>query len=83
MEIAGKTEQLTLAFLIFGHFITCGSFDVDNCIIVTMEAHPVLLLGEVHSELGRSRCEDRPAQKWGRYELNNMRHHLLLLRRLV
>lgn len=51
--------------------------------IVTLEAHPVLLLGEVHPKLGRSCCEDCPAQKWGGDELNDMRHHLLLLGRLV
>lgn len=43
----------------------------------------MLLLGQIHPKLGGSRGEDRPAQKWGRYELNNVRNHLLLLRRLV
>lgn len=58
-----------------------GSFDVDPVyyIIVTSETHPVLLLGEVHSKLGRSRGEDCPTQKRGGYELNNMRNHFLFL----
>lgn len=47
--------------------------------MVTREAHPVFLLGEVHSKLCRPSCEDSPAQKRRRYELNNMRHDLLLL----
>lgn len=48
--------------------------------MVTLEAHPVLLLGEVQPKLGRSRCEDGPPQERGGYELNNMRHHFILLR---
>lgn len=52
--------------------MSCGSF--ANC----WEAHPVFLLGQVHTKLGGPRCEDRPAQKWGGYELDNERHHLLL-----
>lgn len=48
------------------------------CICVPLEAHPVLLFGEVHSKLGRSSCKDSPTQKWGGYELHNMRKHLLL-----
>ena len=43
-------------------------------------SHPVLLFGEVHPKLGRSRCEDRPTQKWGGYELNDMWQNLLLWR---
>lgn len=42
-------------------------------------SHPMLLLGEVHPKFGRSCSEDRPSQKWGGYELNDMRHHHLLL----
>lgn len=45
----------------------------------TLETHPVLLFGEVHSKFGRSCCENRAAQERGRYELNNVRQHLLLL----
>lgn len=47
-------------------------------ITVMLETHPMLLFGEVHSKLSRSRCEDCPTQKWGGYELNDMRHHFLL-----
>ena len=52
-------------------------------ITVTLEAHPVLLFGEVHSKLRRSSCEDGPTQKRGGYELNNMRHHLFLVQCLA
>lgn len=43
----------------------------------------MLLLAEVHPELGRSRRQDGAAQERRRDELNGVRHHLVLLGQLV
>lgn len=45
--------------------------------------HPVLLLAEVHAELGRSCRQNGAAQERRRDELNGVRHHLVLFSQLV
>lgn len=43
----------------------------------------MLLLAQVHPELGRPSCENGAAQEWRRDELNGVWHHLVLLSQLV